>query len=101
MLLVRGATHDWPAVHSPQLFWPCCVSNTLNAACASQQNSHPMSDSASESSFRSACRVGSTVCGWPELQVVALLWAARPVVELGPLVAAADDWNGSVVGVHD
>ena len=45
---------------------------------------------------------GSTVlCGWPELQVVAALRAARPVVEVGPLVAAADDRGGSVGGGHD
>src|SRR5262249_5114238 len=31
------------------------------------------------------------------LRVVAVLWVARPVVEVGPLVAAAGDRGGSVV----
>jgi hypothetical protein len=38
------------------------------------------------------------LCGRAELQVVAALRAARPVVEVGPLVAAAGDCSGSVMG---
>jgi hypothetical protein len=39
--------------------------------------------------------------GRPELQVFAVLRAARPVVEVRPLVAAGGDRGGSVVRVHD
>src|SRR5580693_10385614 len=39
--------------------------------------------------------------GRSKLQVVAVLWAARPVVELGALVAAHGDRGGGVMGVHD
>jgi hypothetical protein len=39
--------------------------------------------------------------GRPELQVFAVLRAARPVVEVCPLVAAGGDRGGSVVRVHD
>jgi len=52
-------------------------------------------------SFVLFARVGSSLCGQSELQVVALLRTARSVIKLGPLVAAADDRSGSVVGVHD
>jgi DNA-binding LacI/PurR family transcriptional regulator len=41
------------------------------------------------------------LCGRLELHVLAMLRAARPVVKLGPAVAAVDDRGGSVVGVHD
>jgi hypothetical protein len=41
------------------------------------------------------CKLGHArsplVCGRPELQVLAVLRAARPVVEVGPLVAAVGD----------
>jgi hypothetical protein len=53
------------------------------------------------SPFVQVAPVGSTLYCRPELQVVALLRAARPVVEVGPLVAAADDRGGRVSGVHD
>ena len=41
------------------------------------------------------------LCGRPELQVVAALRAARPIVEVGRLVAAVHDRSESVVRVHD
>jgi hypothetical protein len=43
----------------------------------------------------------TALCGWLELHVLAMLRAARPIVELGPGVAATDDRGGSVVGFHD
>ena len=41
------------------------------------------------------------VCGRAELQVLAVLRTARPVVEVGPLVAAIGNRRESVVRVHD
>jgi hypothetical protein len=41
------------------------------------------------------------VCGWAELQVLAMLRTVGPVVEVGFLVAAVCGWRESVVRVHD
>jgi len=46
--------------------------------------------------IRSPC-----LCSRPELEVVAVLRTARPVVEICPLVAAGDDRGEDVVRIHD
>jgi len=43
----------------------------------------------------------TTVSGWSELQVLAMLRTAGSVVEVGSLVAAVCDWRESVIRVHD
>jgi hypothetical protein len=43
----------------------------------------------------------TTSCSRLELHLRAVLRAARPIVELGPPVAAADDRGRCVVGIHD